>query len=94
MHAKFCPRCGKLLPFLPTSKPEVQPTIGVSDIIIYVWSIMTIYLFIQLSVCGGCRAMVPVGSTACVVCEAPIDPPPRLPVINAQLNSLDDIKVL
>ena len=38
--------------------------------------------------------MVPVGSTACVVCEAPIDPPPRLPVINAQLNSLDDIKVL
>lgn len=37
--------------------------------------------------------MVPVGSTTCVVCETPIDPPPRLPVINAQLNNLDDIKV-
>lgn len=38
--------------------------------------------------------MVPVGSTTCVVCEAPIDPPPRLPIINAQLNNLNDIKVL
>lgn len=38
--------------------------------------------------------MVPVGSTMCVVCEAPIDAPPRLPVINAQLDKLDDIKVL
>ena len=51
------------------------------------------FSLIQLSVCGNCRAMVPVGSTVCVVCEAPIDPPPRLPVINAQLQNLDDIKV-
>ncbi|XP_065882597.1 double zinc ribbon and ankyrin repeat-containing protein 1-like isoform X3 [Dysidea avara] len=73
LHAKYCPECGMLLPFLPTSQSEAQPTIG-------------------LSVCSSCRAMVPVGSTVCVVCEAPIDPPPRLPVINAQLKNLNDIK--
>ena len=34
LHAKYCPECGMLLPFLPTSQSEAQPTIGVSEILV------------------------------------------------------------